>query len=105
MVENRSQESQKEKEWTMTDGYIDSEKNNCQHKALRSCQEVELRLRAGEFALVNGKASSSQDVKKGSEKLLDKSCTEKKIRGVRPARLNFCKVGHVSAESKGDQAR
>lgn len=46
MVEKRSQESQKEKEWTM-EGYVDSEKNNCQNKALRSCQEVELRLRAG----------------------------------------------------------
>lgn len=102
MVEKRSQESQKKKEWTMMEGYVDSEKNNCQNKTLRSFQEVELRLRAGEFALVNGKASFSQDVKKRSEKLLDQSCTEKKIRGVRPARLNFCKAGDVSAESKGD---
>lgn len=46
MVEKRSQESQKEKDWTM-EGYADSEKSNSQNKALRSCQEVELRLRAG----------------------------------------------------------
>lgn len=71
MVEKRSQASQKEKEWTTMEGYVDSDKKNCQNKALRSCQEVELRLRAGEFVLVNGKASFSQDVKKGSEKLLD----------------------------------
>lgn len=55
MVEKRSQESQKEKEWTM-EGYVDSEKSNCQNKALRSCQEVELRLRAGNLPCKMGRA-------------------------------------------------